>query len=102
MVTSHLLKVASTCLLLVCKMEEESRWIRDIFNLLHVLGFPSQEGGGRVGIKEEEEDNDSAMTNVEPKLGATGNGRRGQLVVTILKFQDHPPLTRGIGRTRRG
>jgi hypothetical protein len=41
--------------------------IRDIFNLLHVLGFLSQEGGRRVGIKEEEEDNDSAMTNVEPK-----------------------------------
>ncbi len=45
-------------------MEEESRQIQDIVNLLHLLSFTLWEGGGRVGIEvvvEEEEDNDSAM-----------------------------------------
>ncbi len=60
--------------------------IRIVVNLLYLLGFPLQEGGGRVGIKEEEEANDSAMMNDEPKSGATGNdGHCGQLVVTIAK-----------------
>jgi hypothetical protein len=59
-------------------MEEDSNRIRDITNLLHLLGFPSWEGGRRVNFKEEEEDNKSAVVNEEPKLGAVGkDGRSG-------------------------
>jgi hypothetical protein len=58
-------------------MKEEPRQIRNVINLLHVLGFLPQEGGRRVSIKEEEEDENSAMANVEPnKLGAAGNDKR--------------------------
>ncbi len=96
MVALHLGKVASACLLLLCKMEKEPRQIRDVVNLSHVLGFPSQEGGRRVSVKEEGEDNNRARTNVKPKSRARGNdGRHGQLVVTIIELQDPPPLNRG-------
>ncbi len=77
-VALHLGKVASTCLLLGCNMEEEPMRIRDLVNLLHMLGFPSREGGGRVGVEELEENDGRAMTNAEPKSGAVGDdGRRG-------------------------
>ncbi len=42
----HLGKVSSACLLLGCKVEEEPRRMRDVVNLLHVLGFSSREDGG--------------------------------------------------------
>ncbi len=78
MVAMHLGMVASACLILGYKMEEEPRWIWDIINLLHMLGVLSHEGGGMIGVKEEEEDNNSAMTNDKPKFGAAGNnGRHG-------------------------
>ncbi len=59
-----------------CKMEEEPRQIRDIINLLHMLGFLSWEGGGRVGVKEEENENkdNNTMTNDKPKSEAASNG----------------------------
>jgi hypothetical protein len=74
-------------------MEEEPRQIWDVINLYHVLGFSLREGGRRVGIKEEEEDDNSAMTNDKLKLGAMGNDRcLGQLVATIVELRDPPPL----------
>ncbi len=80
----HLGKVASACLLLGCKMEEKPRQILDIIKLLHVLGSPLWEGGGRVGVEKEEDNGNSAMRSDTPKLGATGNdGRRVQSVATI-------------------
>ncbi len=84
-------------------MEKEPRRIRAIVNLSHVLGFPPREGGGRVGIKEEEDADDSAMTNVELKSGAAGNdGRRGRLVATILESRDPPPLNGGYWKAKEG
>jgi hypothetical protein len=86
-VSLHLGTVASACILLGCKMEEESQQIQDVVSLSHVLGFPLQESVRRVDAEEEEEDDDSMMTNDEPKLGAVGDdGRHGQLVATIVKL----------------
>jgi hypothetical protein len=98
----HLGKLAFACLLLGCKMEEEPRQIWNAVNLMHVLGFPLREGGRRDGIKEEEEDNNRAITNVEPKSGDMCNdGCHGRLLVTIIELQDPPPSMGGIGRSRR-
>ncbi len=43
LVASHLGKVASACILVGCKMEEESRRIWDVVNLSRLLGLPSWE-----------------------------------------------------------
>jgi hypothetical protein len=47
-VALHLGKVASVCLLLGCKVEEESRRMQDVVvvTLSHKLGFSSREDGG--------------------------------------------------------
>ena len=53
----HLGKVASVCILVGCKMEEEPRRIRDVVNLSRLLGLPLREDDDN-GTDDDCEDDD--------------------------------------------
>ncbi len=61
-------KVASACILVGCKMEEEPRRIRDVVNLSHLLGLPSWEDDDD-GTDDDHEDGDSKCVDASDTTG---------------------------------
>jgi hypothetical protein len=84
LVASHLGKVASACILVGCKMEEEPRRIRDVVNLSRLLGLPSWEDDDN-GTDDDREDSNGKCVDAsdttgkdEPRsAGIDDGGRRG-------------------------
>ena len=114
-VASHLGKVASACLLLGCKAEEEPRRMRDVVNISQVLGFSSWEDGGKVdgdddGDGDATKDNDlkSGGADDDARRGGRrsdvkdGDERRGRSMATIVESRDPPPLDEGYWKAKEG
>ena len=81
-VVLHLEKVASVCIRLGCTMEEEPRRIRDVVNLLRLLGLPSREDDDD-GTDDDRENDDGECVdagnttgNDEPRVAGTDDGGR--------------------------
>ncbi len=64
----HLGKVASACILVRCKMEEEPRWIRDVVNLSRLLGLPSWEDDDN-GTDDDRKDGDGECIDAGDTTG---------------------------------
>ncbi len=67
-VALHLGKGMSVCIRLGCKMEEEPRQIRDVVNLLRLLGLPSREDNND-GMDDDCEDNNGECNDAGNMMG---------------------------------
>ena len=81
-IESHLNSVASACILLGCKMEEETRRIRDVVNLSHMLNTYDNE---------DYSDNDDVMTTHDIK---------SKRIITIIESAHPPPLDEKYWKTK--
>jgi len=81
-IESHLSNVASACILLGCKMEEEIRRIRDVINLSHMLNV-------------DENDNVS-----DDDVNMTTHDIKSKQIVTIIESARPPPLDEKYWKTK--